>query len=107
MATNSPPASPKPRIGPIDRVPCPSCGKTSDLRPLRDAGGLLERGCEVSCDHCGCYALVLAVHQVQMVKRVQDPKGRRRQPSTAARPAAPAAAANPRLQRMLRPMRRG
>lgn len=52
--------------GPIDRVPCPHCGKPLDFRQL-NAQQLLDTGHKVSCDYCKNMMAVAGIHAVQLV----------------------------------------
>lgn len=52
--------------GPIDRTPCPHCGKGIDLRDARDQN-LLDTGKFVECDFCRRWSEVCAVQTVTVV----------------------------------------
>lgn len=71
MAKQLPPgrqqqAQAKTTHGPIDRVPCPHCGKPLDFRQL-NAQQLLDTGHMVSCDYCKHMMAVAGIHVVQVV----------------------------------------
>jgi len=51
MANSTPQQSPG-VTGPIDRVPCPHCGKPNDFRDL-SSQQLLDTGHRLFCDSCG------------------------------------------------------
>lgn len=62
--------------GPINRVPCPHCGKPNDFRELQQQQ-LLDTGHSVDCDHCGGMMVVAAVQPITMItvrKSNQRPK---------------------------------
>lgn len=52
--------------GPIDRVPCPHCGKAMDLRDLRDQN-VLDTGHHLLCDHCQRWSEICAIQIVTFV----------------------------------------
>ncbi len=93
---NPPPSAlPKSVVqGPIDRVPCPSCGGSNDCRALQEQQ-LLDTGHTVDCDHCGMCMEVVRVQAVTIVAVRRDPMGRR------AAPASPAGRAQALRQRQL------
>jgi glutaredoxin len=53
-------------VGPIDRVPCPHCGKTNDFRELQGQQ-LMDTGSGVICDHCKRVMHIAAIRQVTLV----------------------------------------
>lgn len=57
--------------GPIDRVPCPYCGKTNDFRELRGQQ-LMDTGSGVVCDHCGRTMHIAAIREVTVVAVVPE-----------------------------------
>ncbi len=52
--------------GPIERVPCPHCSKTMDMRDLRDQN-LLDTGKMVECDFCKRWSEICAIQPVTMI----------------------------------------
>ena len=52
--------------GPVDRVPCPYCGKNNDLRELQGQQ-ILDTGSGVICDHCHRRMLVAGIRTVTVV----------------------------------------
>lgn len=64
--------------GPIDKVPCPSCGRPNDFRIL-ESQQLLDTGHEVFCDHCGYSMIVTGIRQVKYVVVARNPTGGRQQ----------------------------
>ena len=65
------------RQGPIDRVPCPWCGKPNDFRLLQEQM-LLDTGHRCDCDYCHQSMEVAAIRPVVMVAVRQDHKPRDR-----------------------------
>lgn len=63
--------------GPIDRVPCPHCGKPNDFRVLQDQQ-LLDTGHQVFCDYCGYSCEVVQITRPTLVAVRKDPSGKRR-----------------------------
>jgi hypothetical protein len=62
--------------GPINRVPCPHCGKPNDFRELQQQQ-LLDTGHSCDCDHCGGLMVVAAIQPITMItvrKSNQRPK---------------------------------
>lgn len=76
MSTQQIPAGKSVR-GPIDRVPCPHCGKPNDFRVLQDQQ-LLDTGHQVFCDHCGYSCEVTQISHLTLVAVRKDPSGKRR-----------------------------
>lgn len=68
----SPSTSKKATSGVIDRVPCPHCGKTNDLRQLKAQMLLLEKA-RLDCDHCGRVMMVVGTRKVEVVTMIQSP----------------------------------
>lgn len=60
--------------GPIDRVPCPHCGKPNDFREMK-AQHLLDTGHRMFCDHCGHSMEVVQILAVEYVAVRRDPNG--------------------------------
>lgn len=52
--------------GPIDRVPCPHCGKSLDMRNLQSQQ-LLDTGHELACENCGRMLQVAGIRMVTVV----------------------------------------
>lgn len=67
--------SPKAIQGPIDRVPCPHCGRHNDFRQLKGQQ-LLDTGHCMFCDHCGRSMEVVRIATVELVVVRQDPTGK-------------------------------
>lgn len=62
--------------GPIDRVPCPWCGKANDFR-IMEQEQLLDTGGEHWCDYCGMSMEIVAIKTIQAVAVRKNPKGGR------------------------------
>ncbi len=65
------PPQPKWTQGPVDRVPCPHCGKPKDFREL-DSQQLLDTGHEVICrddngEGCGQLMMVAAIRVIKVL----------------------------------------
>ena len=50
--------------GPVDRVPCPHCGKSNNFRKVDE---MLEIGNQFGCDHCKRVMQIAGVREVKMV----------------------------------------
>ncbi len=83
-----PPGTGKAVRGPIDRVPCPHCGKPNDFRVLQDQQ-LLDTGHQVFCDYCGYSCEVVQIQTMTFVAVRKDPSGKRRPTSQGPRRAMP------------------
>jgi hypothetical protein len=71
--------------GPIDRVPCPHCGKNNDFRELQ-MQQIMDTGSDVGCDHCERKMRIAAIRTVTFVAVVQLlPGGALPQPAAPAR----------------------
>lgn len=68
--------------GPLDRVPCPSCGKPNNMRPIQEEQ-LLDTGSDYSCDGCGNLMTVVAIQQVTIVSVRRSPNRPRGGPPAA------------------------
>ncbi len=61
----APPQNPPPMVqGPIDRVPCPHCGKANNFRRVDE---MLEVGNVFGCDHCKKPMQISGVRDVRFV----------------------------------------
>jgi hypothetical protein len=72
----APPQIPPVLSGPINRVPCPHCGKPNDFRELQQQQ-LLDTGHEADCDHCGGLMTIAGIQPVTMItvrKNMKRPK---------------------------------
>ena len=56
--------------GPIDRVPCPHCGKNNDFRELQSQQ-IMDTSSDVSCDFCGRQMRIAAIRTVTFLAVVQ------------------------------------
>ena len=61
--------------GPIDRVPCPHCGKPNDFRVMKEQQ-LYDTGHQCFCDHCGRSMEITSIRQVEVVSVRKDPSGK-------------------------------
>jgi len=72
MPPQQPPQVPL-STGPIDRVPCPHCGKPNNFRRVDE---MLETGNIFGCDHCKREMQVRGVRDVRMVAVSKPGPGR-------------------------------
>lgn len=65
--------------GPIEKVPCPWCGKENDCRVLADGEAGedrvsgwgsqgLEQGATIDCDHCGRFSKVIGMRKITIIR---------------------------------------
>jgi hypothetical protein len=71
----NPPQGPQVTQGPIDRVPCPWCGRALDFRAHADSdggsagwGSTLETGASADCDHCGRTSKIVASEKIHVIR---------------------------------------
>lgn len=62
----APAPAPQPPMvqGPIDRVPCPHCGKPNNFRRVDE---LLEVGNRFACDHCKRPMQIAGIRDVRFI----------------------------------------
>lgn len=83
MSQQQIPSGQKTTQGPIDRVPCPWCGKGNDFR-IMASEQLVDTGNEHFCDHCGYSMEIVAMRTVELIAVKKNPKGGRAPARTAA-----------------------
>ncbi len=66
MPPKPPAQAPQPPMtqGPIDRVPCPHCGKPNNFRRVDE---MLEPGNKFNCDHCKQVMQICGIKDVRFV----------------------------------------
>jgi len=60
------PQQPRVTGGPVQSVPCPSCGTSMDLRELQ-AQQLMDTGSEVECDKCKYLCMIVGIQPLTYV----------------------------------------